>query len=129
MQIDFYIGASVVFVNGLVAIISKALVKYQKRYTLVNETMFSFNMIMLIEFANMALVILILSFQPQFQNTIRGMSEEEDGSAKKFNGFEPDWYESYANKIGFFIFLSFIFSTSIDVLYAFFIFLLRFYDR
>ena len=47
MQIDFYIGASVVFVNGLVAIISKALVKYQKRYTLVNETMFSFNMIML----------------------------------------------------------------------------------
>ena len=57
------------------------------------------------------------------------MSEEEDGAAKKFNGFEPDWYESYANKIGFFIFLSFIFSTSIDVLYAFFIFLLRFYDR
>ena len=118
-----------VFVNGLVAIISKFLVKYQKRYTLVNETTFSFNMIMVIEFVNMGLVILILSFEPSIQNSISGLSSEDQGASQKFNGFEPDWYTQNADKIGFFIFLSFIFSTSVDVLYAIYISLFRLYDR
>ena len=91
--------------------------------------MFSFNMILVMEFANMALIIMILSFEPELSNLMRGMSNEDYGATKKYRGFEPDWYSTYANKIGFFIFLSFVFSTSIDIFYALYITILRLHDR
>jgi hypothetical protein len=73
---NFFLEMSVVLSNGLFAIIFRKLVEYQKQYTLVDDTKISFSMIFIMEFSNLALIILLLSFDPGFSDLIRDVDDD-----------------------------------------------------
>jgi hypothetical protein len=77
--IGFIIELSVVIVNAIVARVFKYLVEYQKLHTVIEETISSFYMIFIMEFAILGLILMFQSFDPiGLSNLIRGVTDEND---------------------------------------------------
>ena len=97
---------------------------------MVDETVSSFFLILMMEFAVMGLIILFLSFDPiGLSNLIRGINVDSHRYQKKYNGFESDWYFDQGGRLGIYIFLSFLFSNIMDISICIKVLFMRLRDR
>lgn len=100
----FFIKTSAVFINEIVAGFFLYLGKFQKKHTKIEEQETAFIQIFVQEFINMGIIVLATSFDYiGFKQAMLGAIAPPQ---KVFDGFEPNWYMSYGNKICTFVFLS-----------------------
>lgn len=121
------VSTSAVIINGIIADLFTYLSKYQKKHTKIEEQSTSFRQIFLMEFTNMSLIYLYLSFDSLdataklMAGSIASQETETDYTSK--------WYMNYGNTICIFLFTSaFISSASPMGIYSLFAFF-RFRDR
>lgn len=121
------VSTSAVIINGIIADLFTHLSQYQKKHTKIEEQSTSFRQIFLMEFTNMSLIYLFLSFDgwdttaKLMAGTIASPETETDYTSK--------WYMNYGNSICIFLFTSaFISSVGPVGIYSLFAFF-RFRDR
>ena len=92
------------FINELVADFFQYLGQYQKKHTKIEEQETCFRQIFSMEFINMGIIVLITSFDSIgiTQMVLGDLADKHN----IYEGFEPNWYMEYGNKICIFIFMS-----------------------
>ena len=121
------VSTSAVIINAIIADIFTYLSVYTKRHTKIEEQSTSFRQIFLMEFTNMSLIYLFLSFDST--DATAKLMGGSIASPKTEDDYTSKWYMNFGNKICIFLFTSaFISSASPVGIYSIFAFW-RFKDR
>ena len=118
-------ATSVIIINGFVAKVFKFLGEYQKKPTMIEQNKACFDQIMIMEFFNTGLVILIISLTPLGSL----FSQEKAATSTQYDGYESEWYKNVGKTLVITLLLNCFVSSSIDMEKFANVMLKRFRDR
>jgi len=101
---------AMVTINAIIAQVFEALGQFQMMHTTTEQTLSSFNYIVILEYFNMCVIILLESFDPTgFAYRMMG---QDPLTAIVYDGFNSAWYLNIGKKLCFTIFMSSLLSNS-----------------
>jgi hypothetical protein len=95
-------STSMIVLNAIIATLFARLSKFKKKHTTIEEQSTGFSQIFFMEFFNMGLIMLLLSFDPS--GTSQTMAGQEEPMI--YRGFETAWYEVLGKKLCLTLFMS-----------------------
>jgi ABC-type phosphate/phosphonate transport system permease subunit len=119
---------AIIILNGMVAKVFKYLGEYQKKPTMIEQNQTCFEQIMLMEFFNTGLVILIISFS-KLSGFFSKAPDPENVVRTKYDGFESDWYADVGKTLVITLSLTCFISNSLDMRKFVDVMIKRFRDR